>query len=172
MYSIYRDKIEDGDLLLWNINKIEVTSDIFLMLVQKTLNIEYSHAGVALRLNGRLFCLEAVNPYVRLIPLSMKDDFGIIHTNMNFTKNHAHYLFSKIGYPYNIIDVMKYALNIKTDTNSYYCTKLVGDFYYQAGIVDNEDAGATPKTLIDSVTASTGNPIIKVSNDRANYHEL
>lgn len=172
LYSQYRSKIKSGDLLLWNIQKVSSWVDFLLILTQKTLKVDYSHFGIAVELNDRLFCLEATMPYVRLIPLSLKDDFSVLSTNVNFTNEHASYLFSKIGMKYNVFDLFNYIANIKNDTNSYYCTKLAGDYYYKIGLIDDEDAGATPKTLIESVRGATGEPIVKVINDRANYHEL
>jgi hypothetical protein len=172
LYSTYRKNIKNGDLLLWNIDKVEEPVDYLLKLTQFVLRVKYSHVGIAINLYDRLFCLEAVRPYVRLIPLSKKSNFAVIHTNINWKESYYDVLFKYIGYPYNVFDVIRYVINIKNTQNSFYCTKLVADYYNSIGFVVGENAGATPKTLIDAVQAKTNNKPIDIFIDRGNLNGL
>jgi len=172
LYSRYRKNIKNGDLLLWNIDKVEKPIDYFLKLVQFVLRIKYSHVGIAVNLHGRLFCLEAVRPYVRLVPLSMKNNFAVIHTNIDWKDSYYDLLFKYIGYPYNVFDVIRYIINIKNSKNSFYCTKLVADYYNSIGLVVGENAGATPKSLIEAVESITNNKPVDIFIDRGNLNGL
>jgi hypothetical protein len=172
LYSRYRNNIKNGDLLLWNINKVEAPTDYLLKIVQLSLRVKYSHVGIAINLYDRLFCLEAVSPYVKLTPLSKKDNFAVLHTNIEWKDNHYDALFKYIGFPYNVFDVIRYAINIKNSQNSYYCTKLVADYYNSIGLIIGENAGATPKSLIESVENVTGNTPIDIFIDRGNLNGL
>jgi len=170
LYSKYRDNIKNGDLLLWNINKVGSLVDYFLKLVQFVLGVKYSHVGIAVNIHNRLFCLEATIPYVRLIPLSKKDNFAVLHTNIDWKDHYYDLLFKYIGYPYNVFDVIRYAVNIKNSQNSFYCTKLVADYYNSIGFVVGENAGATPKSLIEAVESITKNKPIDIFIDRGNIN--
>lgn len=69
-YLEARDLIESGDLLVWSHKPWNSWHDFKVQMVRLFTRSEYSHTGTAYRMGGRVWVLEAVKPYPRMIPLS------------------------------------------------------------------------------------------------------
>lgn len=69
-YSEIRDSIKSGDILAWTHRFKWTWYDIKCYAVRIFTVSEYSHVGIAVVQNGRVWVLEAVTPTVRLVPLS------------------------------------------------------------------------------------------------------
>lgn len=69
-YPIYRGEIQTGDLLVWSHRGWGTWYDLQVQAVRLFTRSEYCHVGVAWRCAGRVFVIEAVAPYVRIVPLS------------------------------------------------------------------------------------------------------
>ncbi len=64
-YKDVRDQIRDGDVLLFQ------GTSLFSRLIRRFTRSRYSHSGLAVWWNDRLFVLEATEPEVRAMPLSI-----------------------------------------------------------------------------------------------------
>lgn len=69
-YVDYRDSIKSGDLLAWSHRGWKSWYDIKVQMVRFFTQSEYSHVGTAWVYGGRIFVIESVSPYIRIVPLS------------------------------------------------------------------------------------------------------
>lgn len=69
-YKDIRPQIRSGDLLAWSHRGFKTWYDIKLQLIRLFTRSEYVHVGIAWVVQDRVFVIEAVNPYVRIVPLS------------------------------------------------------------------------------------------------------
>ena len=172
LYSKYRDKIKSGDLLIWETRKIESKIDLLLKVYQKIGKTNFTHVGIALVLNNRVFCIEATPPVVRLIPLSLLDDFKIIHLETNWDKNYEDLLFQQLGKQYSIIDYLSTVFGMKTNTDNFYCSEFVSYFYKEIGLIADIDLGETPKSIVEYFINKLNTQPIDVQIDKGNLSEL
>ena len=68
-YSEIRDSLESGDILAWTHRWKWTWYDFKCYMVRVFTVSEYSHVGLCVVQDGRVWVLEAVTPTVRLIPL-------------------------------------------------------------------------------------------------------
>jgi hypothetical protein len=80
-YEDYRTQIKSGDLLAWSHRGIKSFYDFKIWLIRLFTQSEYTHVGVAWVYGGRVFILESVTPYPRIVPLSNELPCYLITTN-------------------------------------------------------------------------------------------
>lgn len=168
LYSEIRDTIKTGDLLIWKTTKINSLIDFILYLYQKIFKAKFTHVGVAVALGNRVLLVEATPPVVRLYPLSLLDDFYLLKTDITYKNKHLDILFEDLGKKYSLIDLIKYLFKIGRSNNHYYCSKLASKFYNEIGLIDDEDAGLTPDSIVEAVKKATSSAITFVKIDRGN----
>ncbi|EKD89581.1 MAG: hypothetical protein ACD_33C00041G0008 [uncultured bacterium] len=172
LYSEFRSEIKSGDLLAWEIKKINSFIDFLLLLYQKIYRIKYSHVGIAVVYGNRVFCLEASSPQVRLVPLSLLGDFYIVKANVKWKKQYDNILLSEIAKPYSLFDYVRNILGFKRSSDSLYCSELVANFYLDIAYTFNEDAGLNPSDLVKEIVKESNNEPIFVKIDRGNNHDI
>jgi len=172
LYSDIKKEIQTGDLLAWETTSINGFFDFLLFLYQKIFKARFTHVGVAVRINGRVFMVDATPPMVRLFPVSMTRDFYLIKTNIKATEKHIDILLSRLGNRYSLLDMIRGILNFKKDDTKDYCSDLVGDFYNQIGYINDENAGRTPDTIVEAIIKASGSEPIFVKIDRGNLNVL
>lgn len=69
-YLDYRNKIKSGDLLAWTYRGWRSWYDFKIQMVRVFTQSEFAHVGVAWEYGDRLFVIESVTPYIRIVPLS------------------------------------------------------------------------------------------------------
>ncbi len=69
-YAQARPLIKSGDALFWSHYDWSTWYDIQVQAVRLGTQSEYCHAAVAWEYAGRVWCIEAVSPLIRLVPLS------------------------------------------------------------------------------------------------------
>jgi len=69
-YATARPQIRSGDLLAWTHHGWKSWYDIKVQIVRLWQRSEYAHVGTAWEMGGRVWVIEAVTPYPRIIPLS------------------------------------------------------------------------------------------------------
>lgn len=74
-YDAARPQIKSGDLLAFSHFGWSSWHDLKIQAVRMFTQSEYSHVGIAWVVGGRVFCLEAVIPCVRIFPLSELGEF-------------------------------------------------------------------------------------------------
>lgn len=174
LYSQVRPNIRSGDMIMQRVTTMSSFLDFLLILYQKFFKSKFSHVGVALVYGGRVFCLEATPPVVRLIPLSMIGDFSIVHTNLEWSEPSDGCALKYIGRDYSLTDFMRGILHLSTSPKELYCSELLARIYKDLGLVQDLEDGSRPDKIIEkviSVLKERGmNPeIIEVSIDRGNF---
>ena len=140
-----------------------------LYLYQKILKANYTHVGVAVRMGGRVFLVEATPPEVRLVPLTMCGDFIHIKTDMTSDEQRMMTaLYSHLGKKYSIFDLIKSKIGLGNDINELYCSELASDFYNTFGYLTDKKAGITPDSLVEAVLKKSGSVPVDVIIDKGN----
>lgn len=169
LYSEIRSKIKTGDLIATDEAPIDSFFGLVLSLYQKILGAKYTHVGVAVRMGGRVFVVEATPPEVRLVPISMFGDFKLIQTEMKDNENaQLEFLFASLGKKYSIFDMLKGTLGITGDNSDYYCSELAGDFYNSFGYITDRKAGHSPDSIVEAVLEKAKVEPILVAIDKGN----
>ena len=174
LYSEIRDSIKTGDLVSWKAGKVNSVFTFILYLYQKILKPKSVHVGIVLVIGGRVFVVEARPPAVRIFPLSMMEDFDLIHTNIPYEQNDIDFLLKELGAPYKALDVLKGLFYLDNDRRIVYCSEL-GDMYYKKIKYLPEgyyDAGRTPDQLVEAIIEVSGNKLIHVKIDRGNLNGI
>jgi hypothetical protein len=70
VYANARKLIQSGDIICFTHRRLRSWYDLQVMLVRWATASKYSHVGIAYRMDGRVWLLEAVTPLVRMVPLS------------------------------------------------------------------------------------------------------
>jgi hypothetical protein len=99
-YSEARDNIQSGDLLVFSHFGCRTWHDFKIQCVRAFTRSEYSHVGIAWNVGGRLMCLEAVMPLVRIYPLSKLGEFYWMPTQRIWTPETEEFALSIVGSEY------------------------------------------------------------------------
>ncbi len=169
LYSKMRNEIKTGDLIAYDTEEITSFFGFVLYFYQKILKAKYTHVGVAVRMGGRVFLVEATPPEVRLVPLAMCGNFYHIETNMEANEQSVMTnLFSHLGKKYSIFDLIKSKIGLSNNTNDLYCSELAGDFYNTFGYLTDRKVGTTPDSIVEAVLEQSGSTPVKVVIDKGN----
>lgn len=148
-YSVYRSRIKTGDLLAWSTHQAKG----FHLLVNKLIRLftmsEYSHVGVAWVIGDRIFIIEAVQPVVRIYPLSNEVPFYHVGMNLKINEDSFNYLLSRVGEPYSLWQAVSAYFGKPKADKQWQCAELVSSFYKRVGL--NLKNSWTPSTLIAAV---------------------
>ena len=96
-YIEYRSKIKSGDLLAWSHRGFSSWYDLKLQLIRYATRSEYVHVGIAWNFQGRVFVIEAVDPYVRIVPLGNLLPCYIVPLNLPWSKETENLAMSYVG---------------------------------------------------------------------------
>lgn len=151
-YTAVRSHIQSGDILAWSHRKVKSWYDFKVMMVRLFTMSEYVHVGVAWVYNGRIFVIESVIPYVRIVPLSNLLPCYVIHTNTKWkpeTEQRAMDLVGLAGYSQ--LEAVKALFSANKDPNKWECAELVQELYKCDGIDLN--CKAIPSAIVASAQA-------------------
>jgi len=134
-YADMRPMIASGDLLAWSTDSTTIWSRLLTHLVRIFTSSEYSHVGIALRLEDRVYVLEATIPRIELRLLSECTGFYHIPMHVTWTSELEIYLKHYIGKSYSLLDCVRGYLGY-TDVSDdrWQCAELCNDFYHQVPI--------------------------------------
>jgi hypothetical protein len=98
-YSDIRDDIRSGDIIALSHSSWSSYHDLEVQAVRTATQSEYSHICVAWVFANRVFVIEAVNPLVRIIPLSnMKEEgFYWIQSQNEMSNEELEFAMGKVG---------------------------------------------------------------------------
>lgn len=99
-YAEIRGSIKSGDLILLSHEDWASLYDLQIQIVRLATQSEYSHVCVAWVFAGRVFVIEAVEPKIRIMPLSNMLDIGVylIQTpDKPMLNDELEYAMSKVG---------------------------------------------------------------------------
>jgi hypothetical protein len=106
-YSDYRKNIKSGDLLVWSHRGWKSWHDIKVQMVRFFTQSEYSHVGIAWVIGDRVFVIEAVEPCVRIYPLSKLGDFYHIKMGAEWKPETEEAALSYVGSDYKQLEAIK-----------------------------------------------------------------
>ncbi len=154
MKSNYRNEREfmrSGDLIAWDKGRGGWLSRLTVSIIRLLTGSRYGHVGIVWVRGGRVFVIEAAQPYVRITPVSSLKEFFHIPTKVRWLKQYEEFLLSKVGLEYSLSDCLRAyfgTLNEK-DNNRYQCAELACEFYKLANIL--KDDYFEPGCLVDAV---------------------
>lgn len=99
-YLEARPKIRSGDLLAWSHRAWGSWYDLKVQAVRFFTQSEYCHVGIAWRVAGRLFALEAVQPRVRIFPLAKLTPFYWLPMGIHWSPIIEEFALQPVGEPY------------------------------------------------------------------------
>jgi hypothetical protein len=128
-YADYRREIKTGDVLAWSHRSWRTWYDIKTQIVRIVTRSEYCHVGTAWVYAGRVFVIEAVEPVIRIVPLSNLGEFYHIPMNVSWRDGIENYAMSLVGIgKYSYKEAALSVLGIKTEVireENWQCAKLV-----------------------------------------------
>ena len=176
LYSQTRDSIKTGDLLAWRITKVSNIFGFILILYQKLFKVKFSHVAVAVWIGNRLFAVEATPSKVRIIPMSMLDNFYLISAGVQDNVSHFDIIGTHIGKPYSLFDLVRVIFGFKGSESSLYCSELALQYYDEIGYFTDDvdefgDHIPTPDDIVERVLAQSKSPIEFVRIDKGNLND-
>lgn len=161
-YEDYRTNIKSGDLLAFSHKGCKSWNDFKIMIVRMFTRSEYSHVGTAWWCGGRLFCIEAVEPCVRIFPLSRLGSFYHVPLNTSWSDYVEEVALNYVGSDYKQLHAIKAFLEPLDKTDVSECAALTIHIAEKGGI----DLGsrATPDAVVKQAQLY-GNPLYFVRNE-------
>ena len=159
LYLDEREKIQSGDLLIWSQEKLETLSDLIPYIVRFFTMSDYNHVGIAWKVEGRLFVIEATLPEIRIHPVSKRRPFYYIPMGVKMDDKGLNYLLNLIGKDYSIRQAVL-ALFGKSLKDEYICTELAKEFYNLYGVDVGEDL--TPGGMVHNILSIHDTDLIHV----------
>lgn len=133
-YSDVRGKIRSGDLLAFSHGDWKSINGIKTNIVRLFTLSTYSHVAIAWVVGGRVFALEAVQPKLRIFPLSKLGEFYHINTNAKWTHFTEEYALSKIGIDYSQLAAIRAFFQPLENENVQECAAYVMEVLEKDGI--------------------------------------
>jgi uncharacterized protein YycO len=154
-YATFRSQIQSGDLLAWSTHRDKGWRRIINHLIRIFTMSEYCHVGIAWVINERVFVIEAVQPCVRIYPLSTETPFYHIAMNLQVKDNQLNYLLSRVGEPYSVWQALYAYFGKPKSDKAWQCAELCNSFYRKVGIPLK--GGWTPSALVEAILGLSDN---------------
>lgn len=106
-YADARHTLKSGDLLAWSHRSLKSWYDVKIQIVRMVTRSEYSHVGICWVAAGRVWVIEAVEPCVRIYPLSKLGEFYHTPLPMNWTITVEDAALEHIGTEYLQLDAVR-----------------------------------------------------------------
>lgn len=156
-YITARGQIQSGDVIALSHEQWGSWYDLQIQAVRMFTESEYSHIALAWVFGGRVFLIESVNPFVRIMPLSNLADKGFYHIPIGVepTETELEFLMSQVGVaPYSKIEaILAYFKKAKIgDTRVEECAKFAIEARRLSGVDlgDKATPSAVVKTLLEA----------------------
>ncbi len=160
-YAQYRKNIQNGDLLIWSSDKSSLMSRMYLYIIRLFTLSSYAHIGIALWVNGRLCVVEASQPVVKVIPISLANNFYHIKMNLQISSGDISWLMSKVGQKYSMVKAIKSYFKLPLELDStWQCVQLVSEFYKKYNLI--VDDSYIPSQFIDNLLDDYTRSLVKV----------
>lgn len=149
-YESARPNLKSGDLVAFTHIDWKTLNDFEIHGVRIATQSEYSHVGIIWNFAGRIFLIEAVVPFVRIIPLSLCGGFFHIGMGKELSDEALEFALAQIGEKYSKWMAIKafFGKVLQKDMNKWECAKLACDILRSNGI----DYGSAyrPDTLVQA----------------------
>lgn len=148
LYAKVRPSIKSGDLLAWSHRSWATWHDIKIQIVRIFTQSEYCHVGIAWVIGDRVFVIEAVQPLVRIYPLSKLGEFYLLPLTLNWSEEVLEHAISKVGEPYSQLQAVQAFFRLPSEDSLWECAELVISIAKKAGV----DLGtiATPSGVVSA----------------------
>ena len=157
-YKQARPLIKSGDILAWSHRGWKSWYDIKIQFVRLFTQSEYSHVGTAWVIGERVFVIEAVQPKVRIYPLSKLGEFYWLSTGAQWKDETLEYALSKVGQNYSQLQAMQSAFDEPPDDDKQQCAELTARIAKMDGI--NLGTTYTPSSVVRSAQLLGGNLVL------------
>lgn len=156
-YSDYRNNIKAGDVIATSHRAKWYGSwyDFKIAVVRAVTQSEYSHVGLVVNWGSRLMVLEAVEPFVRIYPLSniVNEAGEFYHVpiphKIDLTGSGAFdYALGKVGQSYSQIDAMRSIFTRLKDDARWECAEYVQSCLKVAGMDITDGIKSTPTDVV------------------------
>ena len=148
-YAVFRPQIKTGDLLAWSTHRARGLHRFVNNLIRIFTMSEYCHVGIAWVIGDRVFVIEAVQPCVRIFPLSGEIPFYHVGMEMKINETQLNFLLARVGEPYSVWQAMRAYFGKPKADREWQCAELCNSFYKKVGL--NLKDGWTPSTLVEAV---------------------
>lgn len=163
-YADIRDKIKSGDVLAWNHRSWASWYDIKIQIVRIATRSEFIHTGTAWVVAGRVFVIESVIPYVRIVPLSSLLDCYWIPMEVGdkwvAVEDDALEFVGRAKYSQLEATLQIFGKHSPIANKRWFCSKLTNEILVRMG-VESCPLPITPSNLVDHLL-NTGRPIYKI----------
>lgn len=165
-YADTRPKFQSGDLFALTHTSWKTLYDLQIQAVRVFTESEYAHVGMIMVFAGRIFVVEAVTPFVRLVPLSKfaKSGFYWIPMNLPPCDAEVELAFSMVGVAtYSRWEAVKaFFKRFKVGTNAVWeCAEAVIT-WRAASLVPLGDI-ATPTAVVRAAQGIHGAPVYLIT---------
>ena len=145
-YKQVRPLIKSGDILAWSHRGWKSWYDIKIQFVRLFTQSEYSHVGTAWVIGERVFVIEAVQPKVRIYPLSKLGEFYWLSMKAKWKDETLEYALSKVGQDYSQAQAIIAPFDEPPDDDKQQCAELTARIAKKDGI----DLGTfyTPSSIV------------------------
>jgi len=133
-YKDIRKDIKSGDILAWSHRGWKSWYDIKIQFVRIFTRSEYSHVGTAWVIGDRVFVIEAVQPKVRIYPLSKLKDFYWIPMNAPWLDSTLEYALEAVGDNYSQAQALQAPFNEPKEDSLHQCAELTARTARKDGI--------------------------------------
>ena len=165
-YSEARSRIQSGDLLSWSHRGLKSYHDFEIAVVRMATRSEYSHVGIAWVTAGRVFVIDAVNPVVRIHPLSsLLPCYWLAVKPMTDTAEH--FALATVGQPYSKwLAIRAFFTDQPDNSGRWQCAKHVIRCMWANGV--DLTCRATPSEAVRALHNRTGNGIFPLAKEDHN----
>lgn len=166
MIAIPKAFISSGDLLLWKNSKTSKLSDILLKGISYAMKSEYSHVGIAWRLNDaiddELFVIEATLPKINIARVSDEEEYYCVPISVNWEEKNKNFIIDKVGLPYGLSDAIRTYFGFVLERDDrWQCFELAHAFLEQSGIYLPYDF--RPTQFIENVKKTLNTEVFSIA---------
>lgn len=140
-YSDIRDKITTGDIIGFCHGHKPVGK-----IVQLVTRSPYTHVATAWVTDGRVYVFEAVQPLVRIFPLSKLTPFYWVKIPGGLNEDALEFANSIVGERYSLMDCIRSVTGDTTDDNRWQCAEMTREIQRRNGRTVKYKA--TPRDMI------------------------
>lgn len=145
--------VKTGDILAWKRDRRNKLSNIFIKAIRFFTGGDFGHIGVAIRIFGYLFVLEASLPLVRLSLVRVQEEVFLIRMPREADQPVVDWLVRLVGLSYGIRDALR-ALRgtISKKDDEWQCGEIVLEFCRLMGYtLNDQDIAFTPDEIVDAL---------------------
>lgn len=145
-YKDIRSQIRSGDILAFSTSGWDTFKHVVSQVIRLVTRSDYNHTGTAWVVGGRVFIIEAVEPLVRIYPLSEKGDFFWVPSSVVWTPDVEEFALSQVGDSYSIWDAIVAPFRDPKSNGSWQCTQLTKAIANKGGM--NLQSTPTPANMV------------------------